>query len=152
MRIQNKNLAQIRKEIKDGIFETLQTAQIIDGPLYDLRTIHYGDRANISESQMPGLWVLPNTHVPNLLGGHTAQHDFNFSFVAMVYEYNAGEGAEQAEDLAARVYDVLISDRTLGRRVHDVRPTSYNPAESAGDSNSIFLCSFDMAFQIQRRE
>jgi hypothetical protein len=150
MRIQNKNLAQIRKDIKIGIFETVEAAQKADGPLYDLRTIHYGDRANISESQMPGLWVLPNAHVPNLLGGHTAQHDFNFSFVAMVYDYNAGEGAEQAEDLAARVYDVLIEDRTLGRRVHDVRPTSFNPAESS--ESSIFLCSFDMAFQIQRRE
>lgn len=152
MKIQDKNLAAIRKEIKGGIMETLQAAQADGGPLKDVQAVHYGDRANISENQMPGLWILPNSHTPELLGGHTAQHDFNFSFVAMVYEYNAGEGAEQAEDLAARVYDVLISDRTLGRRVHDVRPTSYNPAESAGASNSIFLCSFDMAFQIQRRE
>ncbi|MBD1373751.1 hypothetical protein IC620_15500 [Hazenella sp. IB182357] len=101
----SRNLADIRKEIKTELLAKLKST---DG-LKNIQTVVYGDRVNIGKtSSMPLLWVLPVPHQPDLRGGHTELHDFTFTFVTMAYSVNNPEdGKEQAEDLTAKVYDVL---------------------------------------------
>lgn len=151
-RILTGNLATIRKDIKDGIISTLKTETNEAGVLSDVRTIHYGEKINIAEVQTPIVWIIPQPHTPDLRGGHTAIHDFTFDFIQMIESYEPDEGEEKADDLTARVYDVMVDDRTLGGLVYDIRPTSFDPSYQAAESNTLFWGSTQFVFRIQRRE
>jgi hypothetical protein len=149
--IDTRNLAEIRKEIKNAILQKLQDAR--SDTLSPVVSIVYGDQMEVGTiEEMPVLWVLPAPHQPELKGGHTALHDFIFAFVVMVYDLESNTGKELAEDLTARVYDVLVSDRTLGKKVFDVRPLNFDPSYEAVVNSNVYWASCEFAFRIQRRE
>lgn len=149
--IDSRNLATIRKEIKEAIILKLEEAKA--NTLADVSSIVYGDRADIGDvDNMPIVWVLPAPHQPDLVSGHTAIHDFLFNFIVMVHDFDSENGKDTAEDLAAKVYDVIISDRTLGGKVYDVRPQSFDPSYEAVQNSNIYWASCEFAFRIQRRE
>ena len=153
MRIESKTLAQMRREIKDAIIQKLNDARVPGGPLEDVESVVYGDRANLQDLNHYMIWVIPVAHVPVHRGGHTAQHDFTFGFVAMVKNIeDAQAGKDEAEDLAARVYDLIASDRTLGGVVGDVLANRFDPSYQAAANNSVFWGYTEFAFRTMRRE
>jgi hypothetical protein len=148
--IDSRNLAIIRREIKDSILQKIQEAR--SGTLSDLASIIYGDRADAGDiNSMPMLWVLPAPHQPELKGGKTALHDFIFDFVLMVHSDEPESGKDQAEDLTARVYDVISSMRSM-QNLFDVRPLSFDPSFEAVANSNVYWASCEFAFRIQRRE
>lgn len=147
--ISRKNIAEIRQDIRTEIENKLNDAKAND--LSDVKTIVYGDAVDVNNLKLPAIWILPLPHKPDLKTGHSVVHDFTFSFISLVKEYKTEKGAERAEDLNARVYDVLIQDRTLNKTVFDVRPVEFNPGESGFDDD-VYMARFDMAFRLQRRE
>ncbi|SDY71895.1 hypothetical protein [Thermoactinomyces sp. DSM 45892] len=149
--IDARNLAVIRKEIKETLLTSLQEAR--SGYLSDLVSIVYGDRTDIGNIEdMPLLWVLPSPHQPDLKGGHMAIHDFTFTFVVMVYDTEPAIGKDRAEDLTAQVYDLISSNRTLNGKVFDVRPLHYDPSYEAMANSNVYWASCEFAFRIQRKE
>jgi hypothetical protein len=149
--IDTRNLAEIRKEIKDVILQKLQDARA--DTLSAVASIVYGDQMEVGTiEEMPVVWVLPVSHQPELKGGHTALHDFIFDFVVMVHDLDSTAGKELAEELTARVYDVIVSDRTLGKKVFDVRPLNFDPSYEAVANSNVYWASCEFAFRIQRRE
>jgi hypothetical protein len=149
--IDSRNLATIRREIKEAIISKLEGAKA--DVLADVSSIVYGDRADVGDiDNMPVVWVLPAPHTPDLISGHTAIHDFLFNFIVMVYDMDNETGKDTAEDLSAKVYDVIVSDRSLGGKVYDVRPQSFDPSYEAVQNSSIYWASCEFAFRIQRRE
>lgn len=77
--IDSRNLAEIRKEIKDAILKKLQDARA--DTLSLVASIVYGDQMEVGTiEEMPVIWILPVSHQPELKGGHTAHHDFIFDF------------------------------------------------------------------------
>jgi phage gp37-like protein len=125
--IDTRNLAEIRKEIKDAILQKLQDAR--GNALSAVVSVVYGDQMEVGTiEEMPVVWILPVSHQPELKGGHTAIHDFIFDFVVMVHDLESTSGKELAEELTARVYDVIVSDRTLEKKVFDVRALNFDPS------------------------
>lgn len=70
---------------------------------------------------MPVVWILPVSHQLDLKGGYTAIHDFIFDFVVMVHDLEPSSDKKLAEELTAKVYDVIVSDRTLEKKIFGVR-------------------------------
>ncbi|WP_044639736.1 hypothetical protein [Risungbinella massiliensis] len=147
--IDSRNLAAIRKEIKDNIISKLEETK----PETGVVSIVYGDRTDIGNiNMMPVVWILPSSHQPELRGGHTATHDFLFDFICMVHDLDSEIGRETAEDITAKVYDVISLDRTLNGKVFDVRPLNFDPSFEAAANSSVYWASCQFAFRIQRRE
>jgi len=153
MRIERKTLAQMRREIKDAIIQKLNDARTPGGALEDVESVFYGDRIELGQIKSSTVWVIPVPHTPVHRGGHTAQHDFTFGFVAMVKNIkDAQTGKDEAEDLAARVYDLISADRTLGGVVGDVLAQRIDPSYQAAANNSIFWAYVEFVFRTMRRE
>jgi hypothetical protein len=149
--VDGRSLAEIRRDIKDQIIAKLEEARA--GALSAVASIAFGDRTDVGEvNQMPLIWVLPTPHQPELRGGHTAIHDFTFSFVVMVHELDATQGKDIADDLASIVYDVISADRTLNGMVFDIRPLNVDPSYEAVTSTNVYWSNVEFAFRIQRRE
>jgi deoxyhypusine synthase len=102
--------------------------------------------------KMPVLWILPASHQPELKGGHTALHDFIFDFIVMVQDLESITEKELAEEITARIYDVIVSDRTLGKKVFDVRALNFDPSYEAVANSNIYWASCEFVFRLQRRE
>lgn len=146
-----RSLAEIRREIKDQIMTKLEEAR--SGTLSAVASIVFGDRTDVGNVEhMPLVWVLPSSHQPELRGGHSAIHDFTFSFVVMVHDLDATQGKDTADDLASLVYDVISTDRTLNGTVYDVRPLNVDPSYEAVANSNVYWSSIEFAFRIQRRE
>ncbi|WP_322524953.1 hypothetical protein [Marinococcus luteus] len=95
---------------------------------------------------------MPTSHTPELVSGHTEQHDFSYEFLILVKSNKPEEGFEKAEDLALTVYDALMEDRTLDGTVHDVRPSGIDPAYSGGAENpQLYWSAVEFVFRLQRR-
>ena len=145
------NLAQIRKDLKDAIMNKLKTA-MQSGTLQDAKSLIYGNRAKIGSVNPPIIWVIPNSHVPDVSAHSRAWHNFNFDFLAVTKHVEPEKAADQAEDLAARIYDVIIADRHLDGLVHDITPTSVDPAYEAGQSTQLYFAAVSFSFRIPRVE
>lgn len=149
--VDGRSLAAIRRDIKDQIVAKLEEARA--GALSAVASIVFGDRTDVGEvNQMPLIWILPTPHQPELQGGHTAIHDFTFSFVVMVHELDAAQGKDVADDLASLVYDVISADRTLNGIVYDVRPLNVDPSYEAVANSNVYWSNVEFTFRIQRRE
>lgn len=152
--INTESLADLRRKIKAEILAKIEEARQPGGLLETINHVSYGDRATVEMvDNMPSLWVLPLPHVPEIRGGHTALHDFIFDFIVMTYSLDEQAGREQAEDLAATIYDVLNSmRRSSADSFFDVRPQSIDPSFEAAAGSAVYWSSCEFAFRIQRRE
>jgi hypothetical protein len=148
----SQNLAQIRKDLKDAIIAKLKDAMQPGGSLQDVKNVLYGNRAKIGQVNPPIAWVIPDTHVPDVSAHSRAWHNFNFDIIGVIKNIDPELGADQAEDLAARIYDVIMADRKLGGLVHDITPTGVNPAYEAGQNTQLHWAAVSFSFRIPRVE
>lgn len=149
-------LADIAQEVRDAIEATITAARAPGETLADVVHVVIGDRERIGKLETPAVWVIPNRHRPSREGhgGHTATHDFTFSFVAMVRNDDPEQGKADAMDLVYRIYDTMLEDRSLGDQfVEDVIPIEVDPeARRAATSKRLFFASTDIAVRVRRRE
>lgn len=143
-------LAELRKNIKNEIISILNDNLTSDKSLSDVKEIHYGDKTNLSTLKWPAVWILPAPHTPEMSGGNRVIHNFTFDFAVLTKNLDAEKGREDAEDLAARVYDVMTKDRSLNGLVIDVIPTTINPASTLAGAQQIYWSSITIQFQTQR--
>lgn len=146
----NKSLSQLRKEIKDEIFNKLNAEIGVGKTLHDVQSVIYGDRVNQGNLKIPAVWVLPASHIPQTTGGNRVTHDFTFDFVALTRDNNPDKGIELAEDLAARVYDIITQDRTLNNVVYDVIPGNIEPSKILDSTKQLYWSSISVSFRVQR--
>ncbi|ATA61157.1 MULTISPECIES: hypothetical protein [Geobacillus] len=146
--IQRKPLKDIHKAIRAKIREVLEQAPELE----EIKRIVYGEKVRVGTLQTPAIWIVPEPYAPNLLGGHTADHDIRFNFVVLVKDSDPEQGLEKAHDLALTVYDVLMQDRTLGGTVSDVRPTQIDPAYEMGNNTQVCWSAVQFDFRVKRRE
>ncbi|MGG4405806.1 hypothetical protein ABEP13_08075 [Geobacillus stearothermophilus] len=146
--IRNKPLKDIHRAIRAKIREVLEQAP----ELKEIKRIVYGEKVRVGTLQTPAIWIVPEPYAPNLLGGHTADHDIRFNFVVLVKANDPEQALEKAHDLALTVYDVLMQDRTLGGTVSDVRPTQIDPAYEMGNNTQVCWSSVQFDFRVKRRE
>lgn len=151
--IENRPLNEIRKSIKEKIIEKIEENRAAGQSLEAVKTIIYGDRANIKAvDKMPAIWIIPGAHFVEAPGGHMADHDFSFNFVTMVYNNrDTDEGREQAEELNALLYDVINSMRRSSG-FFDVRAVSYDPSFEAVANSAVFWAACEFIFRIKRQE
>jgi hypothetical protein len=145
-----KNLADIRKELKGAIQAKIQEA-MKTGTLTEAKTLLYGSKANVTKLSTAAVWIVPEAHIPDVSAARRAWHNFNFDFAAVVKDIDPEKGADRAEDLAAKIYDVIMADRSLGGLVHDITPTSVEPAYEAG-VNQLHWAAVSFSFKIPRVE
>lgn len=147
----NKSLAQYRKDIKDGILAILKDNQLDGQLLSDVKSIHYGNRTKQGDLKLPSVWVIPASHVPQQEGSHRMMHDFTFDFVALVRSNDPDKGFEAAEDLAARIYDIITEDRSLRGNVFDVIPLRIDPSFEVGTQNTqTYWAAIQVAFRVNK--
>lgn len=146
------SLAALRKAIKDALVAALQAATAAGEGLEDVQDVVSARSGDVG-LELPAVWVDAQPHEPDLRGGHTAQHGFMFDVWAMVENYNdAEEGEEEADDLMARAYDVVLADRTLSGTVHDVRPAMVDVPVGSAEKDGVYLSRFRIECRIDRRE
>lgn len=146
----NRSLAQIRKEIKDALLEIVRDA-VSRGEIMKFEKLIYSDRIRAGNLEFPCLWIVPASHTPEVVGMNAEQHDFRFFFVTLVKDSDIDAGKETAEDLAARVYDLIMKDRELKKTVHDTIPGVFDPAHQDAGGKNIFWASVEMIFRVRRR-
>ena len=148
MSIQRKALADTYRDIREKAIEKIKN----HSDLTDVKDIIFGEKKRVGSLNTPAIWIVPSAHVPQLRGGHTAQHNIPLDFVTFVKHYEPQEGLKQAQDLALRIYDVILEDRTLDGLVNDVKPTRVDPAYEIGQSKQVYWSAVQFEFSLQRRE
>lgn len=143
-----KSLATIFHEIREEVIRKLEESEL----LKEIKEIVYGERQRIGSLKSPAIWIIPDAYTPEIRGGHTIQHDIPFYFAVFVKSPNPEEGLKKAQELSFNVYDVLISDRTLGGIVNDVVPLRVDPAYEVGNSTQLYWSAVQFIFRLQRRE
>jgi hypothetical protein len=144
-----KTLVQYRSDIKEQIIAKLNANMVAGQPLDSVKTIVYGDRANFANPQLPQVWIIPQSHTPTVLTGNTYEHDFTFIFAALVRDSIPESGKEAAEELAAKIFDVLLQDKTLNNTVYDVVPLEVSPSYEIGAQNTqTYWAAVRIAFKI----
>ena len=123
-----------------------------DVSLVGINEVIYGERQRIGQVASPALWIVPESWQPELQGGVTVQHDISFTVVSLVKSSRPQEGLREAEDWIMKVYDVLVSDRSLGGLVSDVRPMQVDPAHEAGNNTQLLYAAVRFDFRLKRRE
>ncbi len=146
----NQNIATIRKDVKDEIIEVLEDATAVNEDLEDVKKVAYSERIESASIDLPMIWVLPEPHTPEIVSVRQEEHGFTFFFVALVRNIDVEVGKEEAEDIAARVYDHLMKDRQLNGKVHDIRPGLFNPAYQRSDSRQIYWAACQLIFIVRR--
>lgn len=148
MSVSRTPLHELYQVIKNEITEKLKEHELLS----EVKEVIYGEQARIGNIQSPAIWIVPEPYQPQLRGGRTAQHDFTFNFVTLVKSVKPGDGLEEAQEMAMKVYDVLTEDRTLNNLVSDVRPLRIDPAYDAGKSLQLYWSAVQFGFRLQRRE
>ena len=150
--IQEENLATIRQSIKDAILARIEDAREEGGDLEEVRSVIYGHRTKVHEIKVPAVWVVPAPHDPQTISGHTVDHGFRFDFAALVESYDPADGINDAEDLKARLYDLISDDRNLDGEVYDVAPVRYDPTYQMAAADQLFWSACQFEFRVRRRE
>lgn len=152
MSISRKSFLDERRDLKSAILHKLESS-IEDGQaLEEVETIIYGERYRINDLETPAVWVVPSPYIPEKRGGHKTDHDFSYDFVAMVQSETPEEGLDESQELAAKVYDLMMDDRTLNGTVMDVVPSLVHPAYSVGDTNDIYWSAIQLTYKVIREE
>lgn len=152
MSVNKKPLVHLYHEIRESIIGKLKDSE----NLKEVKEFVYGERARAGSLKSPSIWIVPEPHVPDLIGGRTAQHDITFNFVALVKDNMPQEGLKKAERLSMTVYDILVEERSsrgfLNGLVSDIRPTRVDPAYDAGNNTQLYWSAVQFAFRLQRKE
>ena len=151
--IENRTIADIRRDIRDAIKALLKGEQVEGGRLFEV-FLHYGTAIDAGDADhLPLVWRIPHSYTPEVIGGHKAQHNIPFEFVCVTYNSDDPEaGKDAAEDLASAVYDILMRDRSLGGRVADVIPGTIDPAFEFGGNPATFAAAVNFSYPMLRRE
>ena len=152
MQIRSGNLATIRQAVQDALLAKIEAARATGEPLEEVASVHMGDKAHVGDLNLPAVWVLPAPYMPIQRGGHTAEHPMAYDIAVLVHGDDPGVGRTDALDLAARCYDVLLADRTLGGEVHDVRGVRVDPAFRAAEGPLVYWASVQVECVVRRRE
>lgn len=144
----NKTFAQARKDLKDAIIAKFE-AEKNSGTLTDIKSIIYGDRAKIGEMKTPSLWILPASYIPEITGGTRIIHNFTYDIVALVNSNDPERGCELAEDIAARAFGIIVSDRKCSNTCDEIIPIRIDPAFRGEPGSNLYWCSIQFIFRVQ---
>lgn len=143
------SLAQHFDEIVTAVEALLEDARA--GTLSDVTNINRGDRALVNEIEPPVLWIFPGGDTIDQSGGQATVHNIEIVIVAVVGGVDPRAGFAAASNLAARAYDVLLSDRTWRNTVHDVIPVRFDPATERFRSKALYAAAAVFSGRVRRR-
>jgi len=133
-----------------GLLEAQRAAP--DGTIQDVKNIIRGDRTTTGKLPPPALWVFPGPDMIQTAGGHSSIHNFEVIVAAVVQHQDPAEGHKEATNLAARAYDILLSDKTWNNTVHTVIPVRFDPSYEKAQSANLYWAAAVVNGVVRRRD
>jgi len=121
---------------KDQYNAVLNKIKEVVKTITDVKLILVGEREKIEDTEFPCVFIIPRTDDIEYITGESRQHMCTFDLTTLIKNTDVQAGLVSCLDIALKIYDKIMEDKTLGYTCDTVFPRTIAPDYVVGPSEA----------------